>query len=310
MDAKTATWSEEILDPLGIPRNVLPEIVEPGATVGKLSQPLEAIVGLTDVALIATAAHDTACAFAAAPVDDPERALIISSGTWSLVGKLIPTPITNAAAFDARLSNEGGIGNTRLLRNCMGTWLVQELRRIWALSDGCKLDWNEITAMAKQAEAFSVVLDPDHESFFNPTDMEAAIRQFCTDTGQHAPETRSGLLRSVYESLALRYRWVNDKLCEVSGTDNDTVHIVGGGCKNALLNQFTADAMGLPVVAGPEEATVVGNFMVQAMGLGAIGGMRDAQTIIKNAFPIKRFDPADRTEWDKAYNKFLALIAE
>lgn len=309
MDAKTGKWSEEILKPLGIARSILPEIVEPGTRIGTLSKPLQALVGLSDVCLIATAAHDTACAFAAAPVDDPDCALIISSGTWSLVGKLIPEPITSEVAMQANLSNEGGIGNTRFLRNCMGTWLVQELRRIWALADGKELDWNKITEMAEQAPAFEVVLDPDHKGFFNPSDMEAAIRQFCSETGQQAPATRGGFIRAVYESLALRYRWVNEKLCEVSGCDNDIIHIVGGGSRNELLNQFTADATGLPVLAGPEEATVVGNFMVQAIGLGAIGGINDAQPIIKQAFPIKRYEPTEKVAWDEAYARFLPIAS-
>ena len=309
MEAKTGTWSDELLQALNIPREILPEIVQPGASVGKLNAPLEELVGLGDVNLIATAAHDTACAFAAAPVDDPDRALIISSGTWSLVGKLIPEPITNAAAMEANLSNEGGIGNTRFLRNCMGTWLVQELRRVWAIADGSELDWNEITNMANASPAFEVVLDPDDESFYNPSDMEAAIRDFCARTGQEAPASRGGFLRAAYEGLALRYRWVNEKLCEVSGTESEAVHIVGGGCKNDLLNQFSADATGLPVLAGPEEATVVGNFMVQAMGLGAIADMAAAQPIIREAFPIKRFEPGDRQAWDAAYERFHAIAS-
>jgi len=307
MDAHTKAWSPEIMDALGIPAEVLPEIVEPGAVIGELHQPLAEAIGLNRAKLVATASHDTACAFAAAPAEDVSTALIISSGTWSLVGKLVPQPITNTAALNANLSNEGGVGNVRLLRNCMGTWLIQELRRVWAIADGKPLPWPEIEAMAAQAPAFATLIDPDAPGFFNPSDMEAEIARFCKDSGQDVPPDRAGFVRAVYESLAMKYRMVNEKICEVAGNPNTVVHIVGGGSKDKLLNQFTADSLGLPVLAGPEEATAVGNFMVQAMGLGAIDSMAAVQPIVKAAFPITRFDPQDTAAWDQAYGRFRGL---
>lgn len=308
MDARSRTWSPEILGKLGIPADVMPEIVEPGAVLGELSAPLAASVGLNPAKLVAVGSHDTASAFAAAPIGDPSEALIISSGTWSLVGKLVPQPITNAEAMAANISNEGGIGNIRFLKNCMGTWLVQELRRVWRIADGKELAWEEITGMAEAAPAFGPLVDPDDPGFYNPANMETAIAEFCRKTGQTAPSGRGACLRAVYESLALKYRFVNQQIGSVCKTESKTVHIVGGGSKNKLLNQCAADALGLPVLAGPEEATAVGNFMVQAMGLGAIRSMAEAQPIIRKAFPISEYKPRDPKAWDQAYERFRKIV--
>ena len=307
MDARSRTWSAEVLDALGVPMEVMPAIVTPGTNVGQLSEPLATELRLNRAALTAAAAHDTASAFAAAPVSDPDAALIISSGTWSLVGKLIPEPITNAAAMAVNISNEGGVGNTRFLKNCMGGWLVQELRRIWAVADGREAEWRELDKLAEAAPSLTTLIDPDDATFYNPANMETAIAEFCTRTGQAPPADRGAYVRTVYESLALKYRLVNEQICDVSGKKTAVVNIVGGGSKNLMLNQYTADALGLPVMAGPVEATAVGNFMVQAMGLGLIESMEAAQPIITGAFPIRRYEPQDTTPWDAAYERFTAL---
>lgn len=307
MDARRRVWSTEILQALSIPESIMPPIVSPGAVMGQLPAALASSLGLNRARLIATAAHDTACAFAAAPVANPDEAMIVSSGTWSLCGKLVREPVTTPVAMAAQLSNEGGVGNVRLLRNGMGTWLVQELRRGWAAADGRALSWEELTALAERAPAFATVINPDDPSFYNPADMETAIRDFCIRVGEPVPRDRGGFIRAVYEGLALSYRAVNEDLCRVSGTITRAVHIVGGGSKNAVLNQFVADALNLPVHAGPEEATAVGNFMIQAMGLGAIATLAEAQPIIKAAFPIRRFEPQPSAAWDRAYARLQAL---
>ncbi len=307
MDAKSKTWSAEILGNLGIPPEVMPEIVAPGTMIGKLHGQIAEAVGLNAASLVAVGAHDTASAFAAAPIDDPREALIISSGTWSLVGKLVPEPITTPRAMEANLSNEGGIGNIRLLKNCMGGWLVHELRRAWRNTDGKESEWADLYRQAKAAEPFAALVNPDDPSFYNPANMEKAFVEFCRKTGQHAPQTRGGLVRMAYESLALKYRMINDDISAVCGQKTRQVHIVGGGSQNELLNQFTADALGLRVVAGPVEATAVGNIMVQAMGMGVIRSLRDALPIIKQAFPIREFTPANTTAWDQAYARFRKL---
>jgi len=307
MDARRRQWSGPILRALGIPRRLLPEIVAPGTRIGALQAPLAASLGLNAADLIAVGSHDTASAFAAAPVRDVRHALIVSSGTWSLVGRLVRRPITSDAALAANLSNEGGIGNTRLLKNCMGTWIVQELLRVWEAADGRRMAWDEVTRLAQAAVPFVALIDPDHAGFYNPADMEQAIRAFLARTGQAAPADRGAILRCVYESLALKYRFVNAQLEAVTGTATTVVHIVGGGCKNALLNQFTADAMGVRVLAGPEEATAIGNLMVQAMACGIIQDLAAGQPLLQAAFPTREFKPGDTAAWAAAAARFQAL---
>ena len=308
MDARRKDWSREILDKLGIPEGLLPGIVAPGTVVGELSLGLAGKVGLNAAKLIAVASHDTASAFAAAPAEKPEEALIISSGTWSLVGMLVPEPITSAEAMKANLSNEGGIGNIRLLRNCMGTWIVQELRRVWRETDGRELGWAELERMAAAAPAFAAFIDPDDLWFYNPPNMEKAIAEFCRKTGQTAPTDRGTLARVVYESLALKYRVVNEVLGRISGLKSRLVHVVGGGCRNPTLNQFTADSLGLPVFAGPEEATAIGNAMVQAVGLGVLRDMNEAQSLIRRSFAVKQYTPENPQRWDEAYRRFRERV--
>lgn len=307
MDAKTKRWSPLILRQLTIPARVMPAIVAPGSVIGVLLDPIARAIGINQAKLIAVGSHDTASAYAAAPVDAPAEALIISSGTWSLVGKLVPQPITTEAAMAANVSNEGGIGNIRLLKNCMGSWLAQQLRKVWRIADGGELTWKELDDLTVAAPAFTAFVDPDDAGFYNPANMETAIADFCRRTRQPVPADRGTYLRVVYESLALKYRLVNEQICRVSGTTSRAVHIVGGGSKNAMLNQFTADATGLPVVAGPEEATAVGNIMVQALGLGIIGSLRAALPLIRQTFPIKDFAPHDTPRWTRHYEPFKAL---
>lgn len=307
MDAKTKSWSVEILSKLGISREIMPEIVNPGAVVGLLHGEIAKSTGLNRAKLVAVGSHDTASAFAAAPIADARDALIISSGTWSLVGKLVPQPITSPEAMASNLSNEGGIGNIRLLKNCMGGWLAHELRRTWRAVDGHEMEWPEMYREAEKAAPFAAFIDPDNPSFYNPQNMEMAIADFCIRTNQPVPPTRGGFLRVVYESLALKYRQISDDISRISGQRTKVVHIVGGGSRNELLNQFTADAIGVPVMAGPTEATAVGNVMVQAMGTGIINSLHDALPIIKEAFPIITYNPRNTGAWDQAYLKFTRL---
>lgn len=309
MDAAEGTWSREILEALGIPPRLLPRIVPAGTRVGRLQPMLAEQVGLNTADVMAVGAHDTACAFAAAPIDDPVRSLIISSGTWSIVGKLVPRPITTTAALEANVSNEGGIGNTRLLKNVMGTWLAQELRRVWTLEDGTEPAWKDLDALTEAVPAFETWVDPDDAGFANPPNMRDAIDAFCARTGQSRPRNRGAYLRTVYESLALKYRMVNEQICAVSDSTTDVVNVVGGGCRNEMLNQFTANALGLRVVAGPEEATAVGNLMTQALACGLIADLPAAQPLIRSAFPIREFTPRETAAWDEAYHRFEAMVA-
>lgn len=307
MDARTGKWSRTVLRKLGIPPGVLPPIVRPGAIIGRLHPAIARQTGISPARLIAVGAHDTASAFAAAPVENIPTALIISSGTWSLVGRLVPRPITTPQAQRANLSNEGGIGNIRLLKNCMGGWLAHELRRAWREADGREMEWPEIYRLAEKAPPFAAFLDPDDSSFYNPRHMAQAIAAFCRRTGQKIPATRGAVLRLVYESLALKYRQISEDIAVISGQPTQAVHIVGGGCRNALLNQFTANALNVPVYAGPVEASAVGNIMVQALGLGVIKSLSAALPIIKRAFPIKVYRPRNAAAWDNAFRQFRRL---
>jgi sugar (pentulose or hexulose) kinase len=308
MDARKRKWSREILRALGIPARVLPRIVAPGTVVGTLHAGVAAEAGLNRAKLVAVGSHDTASAYAAAPIGSAATALIISSGTWSLIGKLLRAPITGPEAMAANMSNEGGIGNVRFLKNCMGTWLVQELRRAWRARDGREMEWEELNRLTEQGRPFAAFIDPDDGSFYNPPNMESAIVEYCRRTGQAPPPDRGTFLRVVYESLALKYRMVAEQIAAVSGTQNRVVHIVGGGSRNAFLNQMAANACGLKVVAGPEEATAVGNAMVQALGLGVVKKLSEAKEMIRAAFPIKEFSPQDRNTWDRAYAAYRAVV--
>ena len=308
MDARKKKWSREILRALGIPPRVMPAIVQPGTVVGEVHAGLAESVGLNRAKLVAVGSHDTASAYAAAPVGNAAHALIISSGTWSLVGKLLRRPMTGPDAMAGNFSNEGGIGNIRFLKNCMGTWLVQELRRVWRARDGREMEWEELNRLTEQGAPFAAFIDPDDAGFFNPHDMEAAIVDFCKRTGQQPPADRGTMLRMIYESLALKYRMVGEQIAAVSGKANKVIHIVGGGSRNAFLNQLTANACGLKVVAGPEEATAVGNAMVQAVALGLIKKLPDAQEMIRSAFRIREFVPRDRETWDRIFEKYRAFV--
>jgi sugar (pentulose or hexulose) kinase len=286
----------------------MPEIVSPGTVVGRMIPELAESLDLNRVPLVAVGSHDTASAFAAAPVDDVRDALIISSGTWSLVGKLLPEPITTREAMAVNISNEGGIDNIRFLKNCMGTWLVQELRRIWKQQDGREMDWDEIIDLVHRAKPFTAFIDPDDEGFYNPPDMQRAITDYCKRTSQETPRDRATALRVVYESLALKYRQVNEQITSVCGIPSRVVHIVGGGCRNELLNQCTADATGMPVVAGPEEATAVGSIAVQAIATGLFPRLGSALSAMLSTFGIKRYAPSQTDLWNRQYERFKSVV--
>ena len=308
MDAKKKKWSSEVLRALSIPSRIMPKIVPPGTVVGELRAALAESIGINQARIVAVGSHDTASAFAAAPISRASSALIISSGTWPLIGKLLPRPLTSPEAMAANMSNEGGIGNVRFLKNCMGTWPVQELRRAWRARDGREMDWEELNKLTEAGQPFSAFIDPDDRSFYNPQNMESAIVEYCRRTGQEPPSGRGKMVRCVYESLALKYRVVSQQIAQASGLPNAVIHIVGGGSRNTFLNQLTANACGMKVVAGPEEATAVGNAMVQAMALGLIKKLPEAKSMIQAAFPIREFTPKDSETWEKAYARYRHVV--
>jgi rhamnulokinase len=303
----TGTWDEDLLKVAGARRSLLQEIVPPGTRLGPLTPAVAELTGCT-APVVTVGTHDTASAVAAVPAEDP-RFAYISSGTWSLVGAEVTAPILTEAAERASFTNEGGVNATfRLLRNVTGLWLVQGCRRRWGI-DGPEA-YAELTAAASAADSRTALIDPDHPLFFNPPDMVAAIEQRLAETGQRVPATPGGIVRCILDSLALKYRQVLDALASVRGQAAPIVHIVGGGANNALLCQLTADATGLPVMAGPIEATAIGNILVQAVTAGAIDSCADARAVVRQSFEPRCHQPGDRAAWDPAYERFIDICAE
>ncbi|MDL2205569.1 rhamnulokinase [Eubacteriales bacterium OttesenSCG-928-N13] len=309
IDPGTRDWSDEILDAFGIPRHLMTKIQQPGEVRGVLLKEIADEVGLDQVPVIAVASHDTASAVAAVPAST-ENFAFLSSGTWSLLGTEIKAPMRDVKLMDANYSNEGGLcGTTRLLKNIMGLWIISECQREWDRREDA-VDIVELVRRAEAAEPFFAVLNVDDPSFNLPGDMPARVQQYCERTGQRVPKGRGQISRVVYESLALKYRWGVERLeQDLLGHALDAFHIVGGGSKNKLLNQFTADALGKTVYAGPSEGTAIGNLLVQAMGLGAIEDLAALRRVVRRSFPVEQYQPcADRAGWDKGYQTLLGLL--
>ncbi len=301
-------WATTMLDTLGIPTHMLPEVVEPGTNLGMIRNTVSEAtgIGLGAVSVVAPATHDTASAVVSVPVSKEvgRNWAYISSGTWSLVGMEVDQPVISAEALSANVTNEGGVDGTwRLLKNVMGLWLIQRLRQ--ALSDrGFQRTYEELTKLAGAASPTRCYIDPDDATFLNPTNMEQAILNFCNETGQNAPTDEAGLVRCVLESLALRYCQVLREVEELAETKIDVVHVVGGGCKNILLNQFISGATRLPVVAGPSEATALGNVMVQCRAAGDVETLDDIREVVRNSVDLIEFEPTSLTYWQDAMTRF------
>ncbi|MFW6097995.1 MAG: rhamnulokinase [Chloroflexota bacterium] len=298
-------WARDLLAELDIPTHILPDVVLPGTQIGVLQPQLD--VGLGHLPVMTVASHDTASAAAAVPAAGDDVAWI-SSGTWSLVGAIAERPIVTPEALEYNISSYGGAGGACLpWTNVMGLWLVQECRRMWA-RQGEDLSYERLTGMAMAAQAFVAAVDPDDAAFLAPANMPQAIRNYCRDSGQPVPQTEGEIVRVALESLALKYRWVMEKLGLLLDRQFSAVHVVGGGSQNALLCQFTADATGLPVIAGPVEATAIGNIAVQAMGSGQLSTLDDVRQLVRRSFEMKIVEPGERTPWDEAYEGFLRLM--
>jgi rhamnulokinase len=283
-------------------------VVTPGTLLGGLLDEIRETCGLGETPVFATASHDTASAVAAVPAAGEAPWCYISSGTWSLMGVELDAPVINEQVLALNYTNEiGAGGKIRFLKNIAGLWLVQECRRAWAL-EGTEYSYNELTVMAAGAEPFAAVIDPD--AFMEPGAMPGRIAALCRETGQEPPKTPGSFVRTCLESLALRYRQVLESLESVTGSRIETIHIVGGGSKNALLNRFVAEATGRTVVAGPGEATAVGNLLVQAMGAGEIEGLEGLRAVVRNSFELERIEaPGAAPEWDRAYEKYLKIVS-
>lgn len=301
-------WDSELLAELGIPTALLPEIVMPGTLLGHLRPELAAETGLTHAPpVFAVGSHDTASAVAAVPGLD-ERSAYISSGTWSLVGVEVDAPVVNERALELNFTNEGGVaGTTRLLKNVTGLWLLQECRRRWR-REGRDYSWEELLALAEQAEPLRALVNPDAPGFLAPADMPVAVREYCGRTGQPEPESDGALARCCLESLALAYRRVLEATEHLSGRRIATVRVVGGGSQIRLLNQWTADASGRTVVAGPVEATALGNLVVQAIAAGALPDLAAGRRAVAASVALEHFEPQPSAAWQAAYERFGRLV--
>jgi rhamnulokinase len=306
LDPWTRDWAGPLLERLGIPSHFLPEIVPPGTGLGQLLNEVADSTGCRSTAVIAGASHDTPSAVAAIPLRDTATAYI-SSGTWSLVGLEVDEPVVNEASLAANLTNEGGYGGTiTLLRNVMGLWLVQQCRSALWPGDGAP-SYEQICDLAESGARGSAFIDPDDPRFLWPGDMPTRIREFCLETGQVVPYESATLWRVIFESLALKYAWVVDRLSEVTGRTIDRIHVVGGGSQNRLLCQMTADASQREVVAGPVEATAIGNIAIQAITGGELSDLAQARQLIARSFPMETFEPTG--DWVGSAERFGALLA-
>ncbi len=306
LDAGTRDWARPMLDRLGIPTALLPEIVDPGTDVGGLVPDLAAAPGLGATRVVLPASHDTASAVVGTPLASASTAFL-SSGTWSLIGLEVPQPVISDASLAANLTNEGGVGGTtRLLRNVVGLWLVQESRRaLWP--DREPPSYEKLAGLAEAAPAFTAFIDPDDERFLRPGDLPARVREFCVETGQPVPEDTGTLIRVLLESLALRYARAIDQLAGASGHPIDALHVVGGGSNHRLLCRLTADATGLPVKAGPVEATAIGNIAVQAIATGDVASVAEARELTARSFRLTSYDPSG--DWSEARARFDAICS-
>jgi len=315
LDPRTATWSAELCQALELPRAILPLLIEPGSELGPLRRSVAEEVGMTQpVVVIAPATHDTASAVAAVPAcgspssSEPPDWCYLSSGTWSLLGVEMPHPVINAETMRYNFTNEGGVaGTTRLLKNIMGLWLVQESRRTWARARR-EISYEELTDRAQVAPPFCALVDPDDASFLAPGDMPTRLVAFCTRTAQKPPQDEGALVRCCLESLALKYRWTIERLESILGTTIKRIHVVGGGTKNTLLCQFTANACGRPVYAGPVEATAIGNILMQAIGRQKLGSIADLRAVVTRSFPVTVYEPRDTSAWTSAAGRFATLV--
>lgn len=305
--ATQGNWANDLLTALHIPTHLFPEVVMPGTVLGELSAAVAEETGLGSIPVIATATHDTAATIVAVPAQT-EQFVWLSSGTWSLLGGIATAPLVSEQALAYNFSSYGGPGGYFLpWKNIMGLWLLQECRRCWAQA-GQNFSYETLTAMATSARPFTAILDPDDATFLAPKNMPEAIAAYCIAYSQPVPDNPGVMTRVILESLALRYRWTLEKLGELQQRTFDQLYVVGGGSRNQLLCQLTADACGVPVVAGPVEATAIGNAALQAVTLGDLPSLAAARALIREAFAVTVYEPtvttSSRAAWDEAYLRF------
>ena len=302
VDPVKRTWATTLMQRLELPAQLPAPIVEPGSIIGTLLPEIAGHTSLAGTSVIAPACHDTGSAVAAISARDGTA--FLSSGTWSLLGTELDSPVITPDALRLNFTNEGGVnGTTRLLKNIMGLWMLQSCRQSWT-AQGLSYDFRELIELATREPSFRHLVDPDDESFLRPPDMITAINRFCTRTHQPLPNQPGAYVRAVLESLAFKYRVVLRNLEQVCGKHIEQIRIIGGGSKNRLLNQLTADATGRRVVAGPAEATALGNVAVQILATGSATSLQEVRAIVERSFPTEVFEPLDTDKWDQHSERF------
>lgn len=300
-------WSKKLFSALGLREDLFAPICPSGTRLGPMKKELAAEVGLPQIEVVASCSHDTGAAVAAVPASGGNWAFL-SSGTWSIMGVEKPQPVINDQSRSLGFTNEIGYGHSvRLVKNIIGLWLIQESRRHW-IKQGKKFEFAELADMAAKAPAFVSLINPDDPRFLSPDNMPVKIADFCRETGQPEPKDIAACVRCIYESLALLYRVTLHKLERLTGSKIEKLHIVGGGSQATLLNQFTANATNIPVLAGPGECTALGNILVQAIALGHVESHAAARQIVQNSFELKTFTPQDSAAWDAAAARFEKLM--
>ena len=307
LSAKERAWADGMLEKFGIPRRLFTDIVMPGRVCGELSGEICRSLDMAPVPVIHVASHDTGSAVVSVPSGGGSFAYL-SSGTWSLLGTETAGPVVTEASAAANFTNEGGYGGRiRLLKNIGGLWLIQESRRQWQ-REGAEASFADLEQEAKGAPAFRCFIDPDAPDFVAPGNIPGRIREMCARTGQYVPQSRAEVMRCIYESLALKYRYSFRKLEQISGRHFDALHVIGGGTKDRLLSRFTADACGREVIAGPVEATVLGNIAVQLIALGELSSLEEARNVIASSFELTHFEPRDTAAWEEAGGRYESLF--
>jgi rhamnulokinase len=307
-DPRGGGWADDLLERLDVPSRLMPEVAQPGTRLGPLGCEVADDTRLGAAAVVAVATHDTGSAVAAIPFRGAGSAWI-SAGTWSLVGAEVREPVITDAAFAANLTNEAGVNGTfRLLRNVTGLWLVHECRRAWAL-EGHDYSFDQLVALAKEAPPLRSFIEPNDPAFAEPGDMPARVRAFCAHTRQAEPVEPGAVVRCILESLALKHAQTIELVAAVTGIAAREIHVVGGGARNELLCRWTADAAGLPVHAGLEEATLYGNLLVQAMAAGEIASLAEARELVAASHPPTTYEPRETEAWRESRERFAVAVA-
>jgi len=307
LNPRTKKFEAKLFEAMGLSPELMQPLVMPGEIIGNVMESVAKECNIDKVPVIAVAGHDTGAAVACVPAEN-ENFAYLSSGTWSLMGIEVNEPIINEDSYNMNFTNEGGVnGTTRFLKNITGMWLLEQCRKEWD-AEGKKYTYSEIVAMSDSEEGFQFLIDPDDASFANPESMSSAIALYCKNTGQKAPATHAELIRCIFDSLALKYKLVLDALQKVAPFKIEKLHVIGGGSQNKLLNQATANSIGIPVIAGPSEATAIGNVMIQAKGLGIVNSLQDMRSVICNSVTPETYMPQDTEMWEKAYLRYKKII--